>query len=195
MRGIEGRLTKLSRTTKKCYWPFTGFSSLVYEGTNINDAVLMGVRMLRTDILHKLLPEKSLSMIILLTDGHGLFNQRYAHIHYTCQAWICEQWKQFWPYNVISAPWIFSVSKGMTDPTVLQKNVREAIGGNMTLFSLGFGFNLNYGLLDGMAKQNNGLARRIYEASDAALQLQVNCTSYPLSFSLPAKVILPYRIM
>lgn len=49
----------------------------------------------------------------------------------------------------------------------------------MTLFSLGFGYSLNYGLLDGMAKQNDGLARRIYEDSDAALQLQVNYTDTP----------------
>lgn len=64
----------------------------------------------------------------------------------------------------------------VTDPTRIQQNVREAIHGDASLFSLGFGYDLNYGLLDGLAKQNDGLARRIYEASDAALQLQVSCT-------------------
>ncbi|KAI4888239.1 hypothetical protein NFI96_031477 [Prochilodus magdalenae] len=41
-----------------------------------------------------------------------------------------------------------------------------------TLFCLGFGYDLDYNFLDVMAKQNDGLARRIYEASDAVLQLQ-----------------------
>lgn len=68
------------------------------------------------------------------------------------------------------------MSIGVTDPTRIQQNVREAIHGDASLFSLGFGYDLNYGLLDGLAKQNDGLARRIYEASDAALQLQVSCT-------------------
>ena len=49
----------------------------------------------------------------------------------------------------------------------------EAIGGNMTLFCLGFGDDVDCSFLDVMAKQNNGMARRIYEASDATLQLQV----------------------
>lgn len=44
----------------------------------------------------------------------------------------------------------------------------------MSLFCLGFGNDVHYGFLDVMANQNEGLARRIYEASDAALQLQVH---------------------
>ncbi|KAI4888237.1 hypothetical protein NFI96_009183 [Prochilodus magdalenae] len=54
----------------------------------------------------------------------------------------------------------------------IQENVRNAIGGNTTLFCLGFGYDVDYNFLDVMAKQNDGLARRIYEASDAVLQLQ-----------------------
>ncbi|KAM9443645.1 inter-alpha-trypsin inhibitor heavy chain H3 isoform 1-T1 [Clarias gariepinus] len=61
---------------------------------------------------------------------------------------------------------------GETDPSVIQKNVHKAAGGNMSLFCLGFGYDVHYGFLDVMAKQNDGLARRIYEASDAVLQLQ-----------------------
>lgn len=57
---------------------------------------------------------------------------------------------------------------------MIKQNVLEAIGGNYTLFNLGFGYDLDYGFLDSMAKQNDGLARRIYEAADAAEQLQVN---------------------
>ncbi|CAL8403133.1 unnamed protein product [Arctogadus glacialis] len=54
----------------------------------------------------------------------------------------------------------------------IQKNVLNAIGGNMSLFCLGFGNDVDYSFLDVMAKQNKGLARRIYVASDATLQLQ-----------------------
>ncbi len=43
----------------------------------------------------------------------------------------------------------------------------------MSLFCLGFGYDVDYSLLDTLAKQNDGIARRVYEASDAALQLQV----------------------
>ncbi|KAL2091387.1 hypothetical protein ACEWY4_013650 [Coilia grayii] len=61
---------------------------------------------------------------------------------------------------------------GETDTVVIQENVLAAIDSNVSLFCLGFGYDLDYGFLDTMAKQNDGLARRIYEASDAAVQLQ-----------------------
>jgi hypothetical protein len=47
------------------------------------------------------------------------------------------------------------------------------MGGNMTLFCLGFGDDVDYSFLDVMSRQNKGLARRIYEGSDATVQLQV----------------------
>lgn len=51
--------------------------------------------------------------------------------------------------------------------------MKNAIGGRFPLYNLGFGHNLNYNFLDSMALENNGFARRIYEDSDANLQLQV----------------------
>uniref|UniRef100_A0A3P9BYI6 Inter-alpha-trypsin inhibitor heavy chain H3 n=1 Tax=Maylandia zebra TaxID=106582 RepID=A0A3P9BYI6_9CICH len=54
----------------------------------------------------------------------------------------------------------------------IQENMRTAIGGNMSLYCLGFGNDVDYSFLDVMSKQNKGLARRIFEASDAAAQLQ-----------------------
>lgn len=63
--------------------------------------------------------------------------------------------------------------KGESNPLKIQENVRSAIGGNMSLFCLGFGDDVDYSFLDVMSKQNKGLARRIYEGSDATLQLQV----------------------
>lgn len=55
----------------------------------------------------------------------------------------------------------------------IQENVHSAIGGNMSLFCLGFGNGVDYNFLDVMSKQNKGIARRIFEGSDATLQLQV----------------------
>lgn len=56
---------------------------------------------------------------------------------------------------------------------MIQENVKAAIGGKMSLFCLGFGNDVDYPFLDVMSRENNGLARRIYTGSDAALQLQV----------------------
>uniref|UniRef100_A0A3B4XI64 Inter-alpha-trypsin inhibitor heavy chain H3 n=1 Tax=Seriola lalandi dorsalis TaxID=1841481 RepID=A0A3B4XI64_SERLL len=113
-------------------------------GTDINSAVLRAVSMLGREREDKRLPERSVDMIILLTDGmpnHGVSNL----------------------------------------PTI-QENVHSAIGGNMSLFCLGFGNDVDYSFLDVMCRQNKGLARRIYEASDAAVQLKgfYNEVSSPL---------------
>lgn len=62
----------------------------------------------------------------------------------------------------------------------IQKNVQSAIGGNMSLFCLGFGNDVDYSFLDVMSRQNKGLARRIFLGSDAALQLQVEQKNYKL---------------
>uniref|UniRef100_A0A8C5DXC5 Inter-alpha-trypsin inhibitor heavy chain H3 n=1 Tax=Gouania willdenowi TaxID=441366 RepID=A0A8C5DXC5_GOUWI len=73
-----------------------------------------------------------------------------------------------------SADMIILLTDGMPNhgELMIQHNVQTAIGGNMSLFSLGFGNNVAYSFLNVLSKQNNGLARRIYEASDAVLQLQ-----------------------
>ncbi|XP_060926104.1 inter-alpha-trypsin inhibitor heavy chain H3-like isoform X7 [Limanda limanda] len=63
-------------------------------------------------------------------------------------------------------------NSGETNLQRIQENVHSAIRGNMSLFCLGFGDDVDYSFLDVMCKQNKGLARRIYEASDAAIQLQ-----------------------
>lgn len=51
--------------------------------------------------------------------------------------------------------------------------MKEAIDGQYSLFCLGFGFDVSYAFLEKLALDNGGLARRIYEDSDSALQLQV----------------------
>lgn len=48
-----------------------------------------------------------------------------------------------------------------------------AIASKFPLYCLGFGFDVNFEFLEKMSLENNGLARRIYDDSDADLQLQV----------------------
>ncbi|KAM7402153.1 hypothetical protein PAMP_017418 [Pampus punctatissimus] len=62
----------------------------------------------------------------------------------------------------------------MTNLEQIQSNVREAIAGNFPLYCLGFGFDVNFEFLEKMSLRNNGAARRIYEDSDADLQLGRN---------------------
>nr|XP_036850782.1 inter-alpha-trypsin inhibitor heavy chain H3 [Manis javanica] len=103
--------------------------------TNINDGLLRGISMLNKAREERRVPERSTSIVIMLTDGDA---------------------------NV-----------GESRPEKIQENVRNAIGGKFPLYNLGFGNNLNYNFLESMALENHGLARRIYEDSDAHLQLQV----------------------
>ncbi|KAK2534297.1 Itih4 [Columba guinea] len=100
-------------------------------GTDINRALLTAVSLL--DKAEKL-PERSVSMIILLTDGQP--------------------------------------TSGESNVEVIQENIQNAINGKYALFCLGFGFDVSYKFLEKMALSNGGIARRIYENSDAALQLQ-----------------------
>uniref|UniRef100_UPI00398EACDF inter-alpha-trypsin inhibitor heavy chain H3-like n=1 Tax=Pristiophorus japonicus TaxID=55135 RepID=UPI00398EACDF len=104
--------------------------------TNINDSLLLAVSLLDTAHKQKQLPERSVSMIILLTDGDP---------------------------NV-----------GEKDPVKIQINVKSAIQERYSLYCLGFGFDVDYSFLEKMALDNGGVARRIYDDSDSALQLQAS---------------------
>ncbi|XP_072731975.1 inter-alpha-trypsin inhibitor heavy chain H4-like [Ciconia boyciana] len=100
-------------------------------GTDINRALLTAVSVL--DKAERL-PERSVSMIILLTDGQP--------------------------------------TSGESNVEVIQENIQKAVNGKYALFCLGFGFDVSYKFLEKMALSNRGIARRIYENADAALQLQ-----------------------
>lgn len=125
--------------------------------TNINRAVLLAVELLDRSNQAELLPSKSVSLIILLTDGEP--------------------------------------TVGETNLAVIQKNTQEAIGGRYSLFCLGFGFDVNYPFLEKLALDNGGLARRIYEDSDSALQLQdfyqevANPLLVSVSFEYPREAV------
>ncbi|XP_062977223.1 inter-alpha-trypsin inhibitor heavy chain H4-like [Elgaria multicarinata webbii] len=102
--------------------------------TDINGALLTAIHSLDKATSAELLPDRSVSMIILLTDGE--------------------------PTN------------GVTDVNEIQANIKRANEGKYFLYCLGFGFDVSYSFLEKMALDNGGVARRIYEDSDAALQLQ-----------------------
>ncbi len=51
--------------------------------------------------------------------------------------------------------------------------MKKAIGKKFPLYSLGFGFDVSFEFLKKLSLENNGVARRIYEDSDADRQLQV----------------------
>ncbi|XP_054585658.1 inter-alpha-trypsin inhibitor heavy chain H3-like isoform X3 [Eptesicus fuscus] len=103
-------------------------------GTSMNDGLLTGISMLNKAREEHRVPERSTSIVIMLTDGDA---------------------------NV-----------GESRPAKIQENVLSAIGGRFPLYTLGFGNNLNYNFLESLALENDGFARRIYEDSDANLQLQ-----------------------
>ncbi|XP_058647536.1 inter-alpha-trypsin inhibitor heavy chain H3-like isoform X3 [Onychostoma macrolepis] len=63
-------------------------------------------------------------------------------------------------------------TKGETNPEKIQENVKKAIGKKFPLYSLGFGFDVSFEFLKKLSLENNGVARRIYEDSDADRQLQ-----------------------
>ena len=84
-------------------------------------------------------------------------------------------------YNTFVSAYI-----GESNLQKIQENVRSAIGEKMTVFCLGFGNDVDYSFLDVMARQNKGLARRIFEGSDAAIQLQVKRNIYLFTANVQA---------
>lgn len=62
---------------------------------------------------------------------------------------------------------------GVTDPPEIQRLIQTANRNlSVPIFSLGFGEGADFPFLRKLSLQNNGFGRKIYEASDAALQLK-----------------------
>uniref|UniRef100_A0A8C5SPX7 Inter-alpha-trypsin inhibitor heavy chain H3 n=1 Tax=Laticauda laticaudata TaxID=8630 RepID=A0A8C5SPX7_LATLA len=98
--------------------------------TNLNGGLLTGIEMLNKAHEAKSVPERSASLVIMLTDG---------------------------------------------DPTSgkqIEENAKNATKGKYPIYNLGFGYDVDYAFLERIATENNGVARRIFDDSDAALQLQ-----------------------
>uniref|UniRef100_A0A8C6VBV2 Inter-alpha-trypsin inhibitor heavy chain H3 n=1 Tax=Naja naja TaxID=35670 RepID=A0A8C6VBV2_NAJNA len=98
--------------------------------TDLNGGLLTGIEMLNKAHEAKSVPERSASLVIMLTDG---------------------------------------------DPTSgkqIQENAKNATKGKYPIYNLGFGYDVDYAFLERISTENNGVARRIFDDSDAALQLQ-----------------------
>ncbi len=63
-------------------------------------------------------------------------------------------------------------STGITNPDQIVKNTVRACGGVGHIYSLGFGFDLDFELLKVLSGRTGGIAKRIYVSSDATVQLQ-----------------------
>jgi Ca-activated chloride channel family protein len=62
-------------------------------------------------------------------------------------------------------------TKGVTDPTQIEDNFAAANTAKASLFTLGFGNDVNFGLLGRLARQNSGEAFKIEENIDATEQI------------------------
>lgn len=64
-----------------------------------------------------------------------------------------------------------AATEGETDQSKILDNISSINKNNVPIFSLSFGEDADYGFLKKMSAQNDGFVRKIYEASDASLQL------------------------
>ncbi|XP_033120412.1 inter-alpha-trypsin inhibitor heavy chain H3-like [Anneissia japonica] len=62
-------------------------------------------------------------------------------------------------------------TSGVTDLEAIERDVEREIDDKYSLFNLGFGENVDYEFLEKLAMRNSGLARKIYDDSNANLQL------------------------
>lgn len=62
-------------------------------------------------------------------------------------------------------------TSGVTNKNAILKSVRKWNENNIPIFSLGFGEYADFDLIKKISLQNNGFGRKIYEASDAAMQI------------------------
>ncbi|KAM4663350.1 inter-alpha-trypsin inhibitor heavy chain H6 [Discoglossus pictus] len=63
-------------------------------------------------------------------------------------------------------------TSGVTSTNQILTNAHKAMGGTISLFGLAFGEDADYNLMRRLSLENRGIARRIYEYSDATLQLK-----------------------
>ncbi|KAE8583271.1 hypothetical protein XENTR_v10020472 [Xenopus tropicalis] len=63
-------------------------------------------------------------------------------------------------------------TSGVLATSRILSNAQKAMGGTISLFCLAFGEDADYNLMRRLSLENRGIARRIYEYSDATLQLK-----------------------
>eukprot|EP00091_Calanus_sinicus_P023555 TRINITY_DN800_c0_g1_i6.p1 TRINITY_DN800_c0_g1~~TRINITY_DN800_c0_g1_i6.p1 ORF type:complete len:851 (-),score=229.46 TRINITY_DN800_c0_g1_i6:131-2683(-) len=103
--------------------------------TNMNDAMLEGVKLVKFALQNEKLPEDVKSMIIFLTDGLP--------------------------------------SIGETNSEAIRENIKNANAElNAPIFSIGFGRDADFDLIKKISEEADSFSKKIYEGSDAALQLE-----------------------
>jgi hypothetical protein len=80
-----------------------------------------------------------------------------------------------------------SLTLGELKLSKIQKNVKQNIQDNISLFSLGIGFDVDYDFLKRLSSENHGIAQRIYGNQDTSSQLKVAFPSG--AFSLLVEII------
>merc|ERR1719495_2984612 len=104
-------------------------------GTNINEAMLKGIKLAELAIQSENLPKEVKSMIVFLTDGLP--------------------------------------SEGEQNGDVIKKNIKDANEKlDIPIFCIGFGMDADFSLIKDISLQADSFSKRIYEGSDAALQLE-----------------------
>merc|ERR1719244_372722 len=104
-------------------------------GTNINEAILQGLKVTKLALETEQLPREVSSMLVFLTDGLP--------------------------------------SSGVQNNEEIKKNVKDANENlEVSIFCIGFGKDADFNLMKQISQQANSFAKRIYEGSDAALQLE-----------------------
>ncbi|XP_055449807.1 inter-alpha-trypsin inhibitor heavy chain H5 [Psammomys obesus] len=102
-------------------------------GTDINGALQTAIRLLNNYVAQNDIEDRSVSLIIFLTDGKPTFGET-------------------------STPKILS-------------NTKEAAGGQICIFTVGIGSDVDFKLLEKLSLENCGLTRRVLEEEEAGAQL------------------------
>ena len=63
-------------------------------------------------------------------------------------------------------------SSGVTNDDEIKSNIQKSNGDQIPVFTIAFGADTDVGLLQDIASQSQAISKRIYEGSDAALQLE-----------------------
>ncbi|XP_013369205.1 PREDICTED: inter-alpha-trypsin inhibitor heavy chain H5 isoform X3 [Chinchilla lanigera] len=102
-------------------------------GTDINGALQAAVGLLNNYVLHNDIEDRSVSLVIFLTDGKPTVGETHA-------------------------------------PKILN-NTKEAAQGQICIFTVGIGNDVDFRLLEKLSLDNCGLTRRVLEEEDAGAQL------------------------
>ncbi|XP_004691154.1 PREDICTED: inter-alpha-trypsin inhibitor heavy chain H5 [Condylura cristata] len=102
-------------------------------GTDINGALQRGIRLLNNYVAHNDIEDRSVSLVIFLTDGKPTVGETHT-------------------------------------PKILN-NTKETAQGQVCIFTIGIGNDVDFKLLEKLSLENCGLTRRVLEESDAGTQL------------------------